>query len=271
MNIREELGEEEIFSILSHPIRRRILTYIFENKWITFSILSKEWDLKTGPIYHHLSKLKSIVVQDELNQYVLNETGVNVCEWYLKSDNGRSTVTKIDVFTSLAYPMVRSINNNKNKMIGLLIISYFLGIYASYQLKIAIVGPFLLPKPDLISSNQVMIFNTGVIISLLAMYLVPIYIFLIKDKAGMIDLSIGYLLSNVLSMLIIIILFSIANIGSFVIPIYLWFALSQISQLFYLILNLSYLVVNHGISVEKGIIVILSHLYVILVSIIFII
>ena len=64
-NIDSSSVDDEIFIVLAHPLRRKILKAIFEGSKITFSILSVEWGLVTGTIYHHLKILSPMIRSEE--------------------------------------------------------------------------------------------------------------------------------------------------------------------------------------------------------------
>ena len=93
--LAEEMSEDELFTILAHPIRRRILTYIFEYGFISFTTMSKEWKIATGTLYHHLKGLGTLIYQDEHSRYLLTEKGEQISAWFLRTESGKVKVEKI--------------------------------------------------------------------------------------------------------------------------------------------------------------------------------
>ncbi|MBY9001027.1 MAG: helix-turn-helix transcriptional regulator [Candidatus Heimdallarchaeota archaeon] len=65
----------EIFAVLSHPIRRLMLEYIAEEEEATYTMLTEKFKLKSGPLYHHLRRIKLFVYQREDKKYCLTEEG----------------------------------------------------------------------------------------------------------------------------------------------------------------------------------------------------
>jgi DNA-binding transcriptional ArsR family regulator len=54
----------DLFAALSHPIRRQILEFIAENKEVSYTQLTETFELKSGPLYHHLRRIKQFVFQN---------------------------------------------------------------------------------------------------------------------------------------------------------------------------------------------------------------
>ena len=67
--------DEELFSILSNPTRRKILKFIEEIGGATYTDLIEEFELKSGPLYYHLRQMKLFVYQGDDKKYFLTEKG----------------------------------------------------------------------------------------------------------------------------------------------------------------------------------------------------
>lgn len=65
----------EMFAAFSHPIRRQMLEYIEEEEEVTYTMLTKKFELKSGPLYHHLRRIKKFVYQREDKKYCLTDEG----------------------------------------------------------------------------------------------------------------------------------------------------------------------------------------------------
>lgn len=71
-------------ALSEHP-RIRLLRYIAENQPASVKGVREYTDMSIGSIYHHLSKLKGLVVQNRSKKYLITEYGIN----YLKSEEGK--------------------------------------------------------------------------------------------------------------------------------------------------------------------------------------
>ncbi len=107
-----ELGEsdEDIFLILSHPIRRRIIQHLTEAGSISFSELSKEWKLSTGVIYHHLSILGSLIKQNSSRRYILTDKGRKIADWLFQDRIKQVEVEKINALSYLVGGLIEHIS-----------------------------------------------------------------------------------------------------------------------------------------------------------------
>ena len=65
----------EMFAAFSHPMRRQMLEYIAEEEEVTYTMLTKKFELKSGPLYHHLRRIKKFVYQREDKKYCLTDEG----------------------------------------------------------------------------------------------------------------------------------------------------------------------------------------------------
>ncbi len=83
--MRREGKEPDLFKMLSHPIRRRILLTIGSRGHATFTDLSKI-EPRAGLLYYHLNAMKALIVQDEKRRYRLSELGVKAYQMLLKEE-----------------------------------------------------------------------------------------------------------------------------------------------------------------------------------------
>ncbi len=65
----------EMFAAFSHTIRRQMLEFIAEEEEATYTMLTNKFSLKSGPLYHHLRRIKKFVYQREDKKYCLTEEG----------------------------------------------------------------------------------------------------------------------------------------------------------------------------------------------------
>lgn len=74
--------EIDIFRALGHPLRRRILRIIAERGSVSYKELSK-LEPKPGVLYHHLRLLGDLIYQDENRQYRLTGKGRRAYEFLI--------------------------------------------------------------------------------------------------------------------------------------------------------------------------------------------
>jgi len=77
--ILSEDQEIEIFKVLSHPLRRKILRLIASRGAVSYKELAK-LEPKAGVLYHHLRLLGDLITQDSDKRYVLTEKGERAYE-----------------------------------------------------------------------------------------------------------------------------------------------------------------------------------------------
>lgn len=85
-------------ALSEHP-RIRLLRYIAENQPASVKGMREYTGMSVGSIYHHLNKLKDLVVQNRSKKYLITEYGIN----YLKSDEAKLDieVKLLDIETSV--------------------------------------------------------------------------------------------------------------------------------------------------------------------------
>ncbi len=78
-------GETDIFKVLSHETRRRLLLYIGENEEASFTQLS-EIESKPGKLYYHLRLMSKLVTQNEDGLYILTDLGKKAYELLMSGE-----------------------------------------------------------------------------------------------------------------------------------------------------------------------------------------
>lgn len=79
------LGDDEqidVFRVLSHPLRRKILRFIAEKGSASYKDLTKIVP-KPGALYHHLRLLGDLIYQDDRKLYRLTKKGERVYEFLI--------------------------------------------------------------------------------------------------------------------------------------------------------------------------------------------
>ncbi len=147
--IQKELSlniDGQIFDILAHPIRRRILLWIKEVGYLYYTDF-KELGLQTGTLYHHLNKLKPYLQQDEEKRYYLSEEG----------NSAVAVLSRIDPenqdFGSFRIPkyinsLFRIAENHTILLPSILSIWLLLALITGLELRILLAGPFFITDMD---------------------------------------------------------------------------------------------------------------------------
>ncbi len=249
--INSEIDEDEIFSVLAHPIRRRILSTIFEFGYITFTTMSKDWGISTGTLYHHLKSLKHITYQNENNQYLLNDKGREITAWFLKTDTGKVTVNKIDSFTMFMNPLLDIIEKHSKRSIIICLTIIITGFYFSHLSNIIIIGPII------IQNNAKYSIFINVLSLLFIIFSIHFVAYFSHRKT---DYLINGLLISVTPVYLVIIILSLLSINILSI---VWIVLSILLQTFYLSVNIA-ITIRNGSKIEQSIITHILILYMLL-------
>ncbi len=142
--------EEELFNALSNPLRRKILEFIDEIDGATYTDLTENFDLKSGPLYYHLRQMKQFVHQVEGKKYRLTEYGVkalNIFQGKKKPEYETFDETKKPkVFSmwkfSLA-PLIRFFAKNPIHALIEFVILAGVSVFIGWQSDVIIVGNFV--------------------------------------------------------------------------------------------------------------------------------
>lgn len=106
MSLTEE-NISRILSVLSHPLRRRIILYLNEEEKGTFTDLATFTDVDTGKLSFHLRTLGDFLKQTPEGKYILSTKGRNAIilikdleEWALSADIANRPMTQIAKLSS---------------------------------------------------------------------------------------------------------------------------------------------------------------------------
>lgn len=251
-------GKDEIFNILSHPLRRKILIEIYSNHSISYLTLSKEWKISDGSIYHHLKILNEYLSQNTDSQYILNEDGIQLCEKYLMDEERRHKVTRINIFTVFTYQIINFLEKYRGLTLLLSLILSVSGLIATNYLNIILIGPFLFKAPE--GQENLLVMNLLFNLVLLSVLLASSYLSDFRFD-GKFELLHGYLIAIQPSFLLVSLLGLLFFIHPFTISVALWIVFDLILQLIFISLNVSLLIVHKKASAERSILINLSVLY----------
>ena len=254
-------GEEDVFMILSHPIRRKMLQEMFEEGSISFTTLSKEWGLSTGVIYHHLKILSPLIFQEN-KKYALNEKGIEVCEWFLKTKKGKVTVEKISFFNEATAKLFFHLAEKKSKYAPIFLLAWVLSAYIATTHYSVIIGPIFFTPQKMLEPITIAIINTGALLIGYALIIV-MTLLISKKKPPLMKILTGYLFSLTISIVSVIVASVFFSRGIVVSPIVL-LVLLVVSQTFF-VATLTLAITNYySISIEKSVVTSILTLYVFL-------
>lgn len=253
---------DEVFTIVAHPLRRKILQALFETKSITFTTLSVEWELVTGTIYHHLKILGSLVYKDEQNIYHLTEEGISVCEWFLNSKSGRSTVKKIDSFTLLTQPLETLIYNNQSLLLLFSIILGITGIIASSKLGVHLMGTFIVPDNNSKSFENLIFWNLLSLIFVTFLLVMSNWVISKKQSKAFDKLITRFLAALIPSNSIITLIWILDFYYQVELTFSIWLIISFLSQGFFLFVVSSTMININAFSIERSALFAIGNLYV---------
>ncbi|MDH5404734.1 MAG: helix-turn-helix domain-containing protein, partial [Candidatus Heimdallarchaeota archaeon] len=240
-----DIDEELIFTILSHPLRRKILKELHFNAKLNFTTMNS-WGIKPGTLYFHIKELNKLITQTDTKDYILTEEGSKICNWFL-SGNGKPMVKKIDAFTIVLNPYYTKLENNSILRIGILILS-FVALVFSFYTGVILIGSIIYPIYDTSNDITVLINIFGFIIEVLLVLLLSRFIGKAKLKVS--KVSIYVTLSNFFSYVVIFILLIIPFIVK--ISVLLWFILVVISQIYSILVLSALLVIEGTINPERS-------------------
>lgn len=251
---------EDVYNIISHPIRRKILSSIYERHHLTFSTMKNDWNLTTGNIYHHIKIIGDLLTQDEGNKYILTEKGVEVCEWFL-GFKGKVKIERIDAFTQISRPVVEYIIRYQKWILVIGPIIILAGNIAAFKLDLINFGPFILTDHHE-HKMGLFIFN---LLSIPTLFVVSWALARFLKKGGIGKRPLTLILITVLLPvnIIALILFLLANAR---IPLLVYIFFIVINHLFFLFISSSFMAYQ-GISVERSAILSLFLLYLIMFAV----
>ena len=150
-------SEQQVFDVLSHEIRRKIMRLLAQHSFLAYSDLKKELKLSTGVLYHHLQKLQqlNLVTQRETKEYELTSEGYHLLE-YVRSLENDEVITRGSFMASSptasvllkSVPIARMVAwNPLGVALGSLLI-IFLGVVIQANFDIMFMGPYLVPTEE---------------------------------------------------------------------------------------------------------------------------
>lgn len=249
------MDEDTIFTILSHPLRRRILQEIYEFDQLAYSTMAT-WNVSTGTIYHHLKILASLITQNENSLYVLTDEGRELTEWFLHQPSGKVVVEQISTHTSF-YPVIKHIFRYPRILTFLSALLFFSSLYTTNIMQTVNVGPFLIQSA---TANRlaysIAVFSIGILL-----YFAMIHHFLRPSIGPLLYATGGYFLSLVPASFTIIASFILNFSWNTEYGVFLWASLMVFFQLFFLLLNTTILIVYYGGKIYQSTAIVIFQLY----------
>lgn len=252
------MEEDEVFSILSHPLRRKILRSMYHKNSITFTEMS-DWGVKTGTLYFHLRELAPLIQQNDDKKYSLTKSGKTLSQWFITDSEGKTRVNKINSFTLIAQPIYAAFEQSKLYQ-SILLILFLSGFILAPFSKTLLIGSLPLPALSYTYGEILLISCSFFILQ----YLILTSIVNLIGKRSMWILFLSLIVSNLFN-IIIGIVFGLIIILPIALSISLnfisWLILAILSQSFFVILLTGSLIIGHSITPTKAILVSVGHLY----------
>ena len=141
--------EEAMFTALSNPIRRKIIEFIDYIGGATYTDLTEEFELKSGPLYYHLRQMKQFVYQGENKKYLLTEDGVKALnlfigkkpEYEIFEEPEKPAVFSMGKFS--LNPLIQFFAKNPIHALIEFVILAGVSVFMAWQSEILIVGNFV--------------------------------------------------------------------------------------------------------------------------------
>ena len=215
------MEEDKIFTILSHPLRRKILRHAFKEGKISYTLLASEWNVSTGSIYHHLKKLENLVRQEDDQSYVLTDAGRALCKKYLAPTQNQPSISNTKV-----HPLVTIMDQSRELAI-LHIITIIIFSYFAAEVGITVFGTLFIPSTD--SS-----FIGNVVIAIVFGAVYFLLTFIITDKSPVLLFSI-YSLAYLIFLILTLLASTIPLLFGIKLTTTVWIILSSTLQVIFLL------------------------------------
>jgi hypothetical protein len=226
-----------------------------------------DWGVKTGTLYFHLKELKELVSQDDEKLYMLTKKGQQVCEWAFGEGSSRAnvkTLSKIDAYSFLIRPFYQRLEQSILFKILILIIAVA-GLVSAAILKTLILGPVILPSVSELGLVYNLLINISTVV--IQVFIIQIIARLGKTEGN--KLIWFVLLGNLIPYLFMITAFVLIftpQLGILIsIPLWAWYLLSTVSQIFCIAIISGSLILGASIPPERALLVSISVLYLITV------
>ncbi len=268
------MEEQALFELLSHPIRRNILKQLARHYLLTYSDLKEILHQNPGVIYHHLEKIRKLGLiqqRQETKEYELTPRGwiiVENMEVFLRNQErteaSRGHVARFFMNGILVDYLKRSPHRSLVELVVILIASLML----LRDVPVLVIGPFLIP------TRVPLIPRIGFSISSFVI-LLSVIVFLSRILRSRADDSIntigdlfsrelpflsGLLLFPLISYLLLLLAWSLSFVIS-PIPEWLYWMLTVILHLSYVIIALFLFIGVKGLTLERSVVIIVIFQY----------
>ncbi len=151
-----DFKEQEVFEVLSHEIRRKIIRLLAQHSFLAYSDLKKELKLSTGVLYHHLQKLQQmkLVSQRKTKEYELTDQGYQLLEYLrtLESDDFLSMKFTTQVPGVVVFlkdlPIAKIVTWNPLAVALGSMLMLLIGIGVQLNFDLMFIGPYLIPTDE---------------------------------------------------------------------------------------------------------------------------
>jgi len=255
----ETKDQEQKYSIISHPLRRKIIKHIYLHGSISYSILMKEWKIKTGPIYFHLNVLHPYLSHSENEVYYLNESGKELGKWLFEDTIIKSKVRKLDAFTALFSPIIQRLAFTPI-IPKILYISVTISLYLTYKLDIIQIGPFLRRNIQFENYSISLLWFNLLVFALLFGILLCFEKMSIGKPQVQHSFNV-YALSLLPTQISVMALFLLSEYTSWTVSLTYWSVVMIFNQFIFVSINSTGMILIHPSKVERVLLILLSLLY----------
>lgn len=110
-----------IYDIISNPVRREIIVFLYENKPASFTEIMEFTGQNTGSLSFHLKKMEYVLMRDDNQRYLLNEEGMrafSMMNFNQKDEKNGYPIKNGDFLVNLKRDELLIISSNSVKPLG---------------------------------------------------------------------------------------------------------------------------------------------------------
>jgi len=161
---RIDTREADMYDLLRHPLRKRILEILGEKGRVRFTDLKREVNIGVGKLYYHISILGGLIEQDEYKRYMLSSEGERAYEILRAGDYGvvyPKPPKLLDLFFSIVTvkPVFRFFQFNKNIALSLSLFILSLRVCVNILAGLDPILLFLIDRPT-VSPFEILLKST---------------------------------------------------------------------------------------------------------------
>jgi hypothetical protein len=218
--------------------------------------------MATGTIYHHLKALDQLIDHNAMQTYSLNDNGVKICEWFLGTKSRKVKVERMNAFTAITSRFYDYLDLYPIAFLFLTLGIILSGQIVASNLDILVLGPLILPSPEQIDQDWLWVINLG---SLALFFLIFTASLFVTSQKFRFSKGLIVFLTALTPTYVIILLIYTGNQNDLTIGLLMWILITIFTQLTFLVLSSTAIVVYYGLSIERSVLIAFTLLYLLLV------